>query len=117
MANSLLCLVGDAHHRLRSLCSKAFTPRTVARLHDTMIDVLSGLVDQVADAGHCDVVDDLARPHRVPIICALVGAPREDWQRFSSWADDVFNAQSLLERFAWWPRRPSSTGTYSPPAR
>jgi cytochrome P450 len=28
VANSLLCLEGDAHHRLRSLCSKAFTPRT-----------------------------------------------------------------------------------------
>ena len=64
MANSLLCLEGDAHHRLRSLCSKAFTPRTVARLHDTMIDVLSGLVDQVADAGHCDVVDEMVGRRR-----------------------------------------------------
>ena len=26
VANSLLCIEGDAHHRLRSLCSKAFTP-------------------------------------------------------------------------------------------
>jgi cytochrome P450 len=41
VVNSLLCLEGDAHRRLRSLCSKAFTPRTVARLHDTMIDVMS----------------------------------------------------------------------------
>jgi cytochrome P450 len=92
VVNSLLCLEGDAHHRLRSLCSKAFTPRTVARLHDTMIDVMSGLVDGVADRGHCDVVADLARPYPVPIICALLGAPREDWQQFSLWADDVFKA-------------------------
>ena len=92
VVHSLLCLEGDAHHRLRSLCSKAFTPRTVARLHDTMIDVMSSLVDGVADAGHCDVVADLARPYPVPIICALLGAPREDWQRFSSWADDIFKA-------------------------
>lgn len=92
VVNSLLCLEGDAHHRLRSLCSKAFTPRTVTRLHDTMIEVMSGLVDGVADAGHCDVVADLARPYPVPIICALLGAPREDWQQFSSWADDVFKA-------------------------
>jgi cytochrome P450 len=92
VTNSLLCLEGDAHHRLRSLTSKAFTPRATLRLHDTMVDVMNELVDRVADAGHCDVVADLARPYPVPIICALLGAPREDWQQFSSWADDVFRA-------------------------
>jgi len=92
VVNSLLCLEGDAHHRLRSLTSKAFTPRATLRLHDTMVDVMNGLVDRVADAGRCDVVADIARPYPVPIICALLGAPREDWQRFSRWADDVFKA-------------------------
>jgi len=93
--NSLLCVDGDTHRRLRGLCSKAFTPRTVARLHDTMVDVMDGLVDRVAAAGRCDVVGDLARPYPVPIICALLGAPREDWQQFSSWADDIFQAFSI----------------------
>jgi cytochrome P450 len=95
VVNSLLCLEGDAHHRLRSLTSKAFTPRATLRLHDTMVDVMNELVDQVADAGHCDVVTDIARPYPVPIICALLGAPREDWQQFSRWADDVFKAFSF----------------------
>ena len=96
VVNSLLCLEGDAHHRLRSLCSKAFTPRTVARLHDTMADVMNELVDQVAAAGRCDVVTDIARPYPVPIICALLGAPREDWKQFSLWADDVFKAFTFV---------------------
>ena len=96
VVNSLLCLEGDAHHRLRSLCSKAFTPRTVARLHDTMTDVMNELVNQVTDAGHCDVVTDIARPYPVPIICALLGAPREDWHQFSLWADDVFKAFTFV---------------------
>jgi cytochrome P450 len=95
VVNSLLCLEGDAHHRLRSLTSKAFTPRATLRLHDTMVDVMNALVDQVVDAGRCDVVTDIARPYPVPIICALLGAPREDWQRFSLWADDVFKAFSF----------------------
>lgn len=95
VANSLLCLEGDAHHRLRSLCSRAFTPRTVARLHDTMVGVLNKLVARVAAAGRCDVVTDIARPYPVPIICALLGAPREDWEQFSLWADDVFKAFSF----------------------
>ena len=95
VTNSLLCLEGGEHHRLRSLASKAFTPRATLRLHDIMVDVMNGLVDHVAHAGRCDVVTDLARPYPVPIICALLGAPREDWQRFSLWADDVFKAFSF----------------------
>jgi cytochrome P450 len=95
VVNSLLCLEGDAHQRLRSLTSKAFTPRATVRLHDTMVDVLNGLVDRVADAGRCDVVTDIARPYPVPIICALLGAPREDWRQFSLWADEVFKAFSF----------------------
>jgi cytochrome P450 len=95
VVNSLLCLEGDAHHRLRSLTSKAFTPRATLRLHDTMVDVMNELVDQVVDAGRCDVVTDIARPYPVPIICALLGAPREDWQQFSQWADDIFKAFSF----------------------
>ncbi|MCV7050193.1 cytochrome P450 [Mycobacterium heidelbergense] len=96
VVNSLLCLEGDAHHRLRSLTFKAFAPRATLRLHDTMVGVMDELVDRVADAGRCDVVADIARPYPVPIICALLGAPREDWQRFSLWADDVFKAFSFI---------------------
>src|SRR5246127_5796795 len=49
--SSLLCLEGDEHHRLRSLTSKAFTPRASLRLHDTMVDVMNGLVDHVVAEG------------------------------------------------------------------
>ena len=92
IVNSLLGLEGDAHHRLRSLVSKAFTPRASARLHDTIVDVINELIDRVAAEGRCDVVKDIARPYPVPIICALLGAPEEDWEQFALWADDIFTA-------------------------
>ena len=74
MVDSLLCLEGDAHHRLRSLTSKAFTPRATLRLHDTMIAVMNELVDRVVQTGlesgletcQCDVVTDLRVPTRSP---------------------------------------------------
>jgi cytochrome P450 len=90
--SSLLCLEGTEHQRLRSLVSKAFTPRATARLHDTIVHVVNDLIDRVAEPGRCDVVTDIARPYPIPIICALLGAPREDWQQFSLWADDIFKA-------------------------
>lgn len=95
VVSTLLCLEGDEHHRLRSLLSRAFTPRSVERLHSTIVDVLADLVDACTRRGECDVVTDIARPYPVPIVCALLGAPREDWEQFSLWADDIFKAFSF----------------------
>jgi cytochrome P450 len=92
MATSLLGLDGAPHVRLRKLVSKAFTPRATSRLQDTIHEVVNGLIDRVMDAGRCDVVTDIARPYPTPIMCALLGAPREDWQLFADWTEEVFKA-------------------------
>jgi cytochrome P450 len=92
MANSLLGLQGAPHVRLRKLVSKAFTPRATSRLQDTIHEVVNGLIDRVMDAGRCDVVTDIARPYPTPIICALLGAPCEDWQLFADWTEEIFKA-------------------------
>ena len=38
------------------------------------------------------MVTDIAQPYPIPIICALLGAPREDWRLFSTWASDISKA-------------------------
>ncbi|MGA9489668.1 MAG: cytochrome P450 [Mycobacterium sp.] len=86
----LLSRDGADHNRLRRLVSKAFTPRSTARLKTTIAGVITELVDPVAATGRCDVVADIARRYPIPIISGLLGAPREDWQLFSDWADDIF---------------------------
>ncbi len=95
VVGSIMCAEGAEHHRLRSLVSKAFTPRATARLHDTIGAVVNELADRVADAGACDIVNDIARPYPIPIICALLGAPPEDWRQFSLWADEIFKMVSF----------------------
>jgi len=92
MANSLLGLDGAPHVRLRKLVSRAFTPRSTARLETTIHEVVNGLIDQVLDAGRCDVVTDIARPYPTPIMCALLGAPSQDWQLFADWTEEIFKA-------------------------
>jgi cytochrome P450 len=86
----LLSLDGADHHRQRRLVSKAFTPKAADRLRTTCADVIADLVDHHASAGRCDVVADIARQYPIPIICAMLGTPPEDWHLFSDWADDVF---------------------------
>lgn len=94
VATNLISLDGAEHHRLRKLVSKAFTPRATARLRATIIDVITELVDRRSDHGRCDVVTDIAREYPIPIICALLGAPAEDWELFSDWTEDIFKVFS-----------------------
>ena len=92
ITTSLLGLEGAPHTRLRKLVSKAFTPRATAGLQDTIHEVVNGLIDRVEEDGRCDVVTDIARPYPTPIICALIGAPREDWHLFADWTEEIFKA-------------------------
>lgn len=95
VAANIVSLDGEEHHRLRRLVSKAFTSNATERLRTTIVDVINGLVDRHSAHGRCDVVADIAHQYPIPVICALLGAPPEDWERFSGWTDDI------LEAFNW----------------
>ncbi len=100
VVGSIICAEGAEHHRLRSLVSKAFTPRATARLHDTIGEVVNELVDGIVDAGRCDIVTDVARHYPIPIICALLGAPRGSWTQFSRWAEAIFKMANFSVNLA-----------------
>ena len=87
---SILGMEGEEHTRLRRLASPAFTPRATDRLRPFMREVMERLVDPVAPRGACDLVEDVCEPYPIPIICELLGAPKEDWKLFSGWATDIF---------------------------
>jgi cytochrome P450 len=54
-----------------------------------MRDVINGLVDPIASKGEAEIVADICEPYPIPIICELLGAPKEDWQLFSRLATDI----------------------------
>jgi cytochrome P450 len=87
---SILATEGDEHSRLRRLASPAFTPRATERLRPFMRQVMEGLVDSIAERGGCEFVTEICEPYPIPIICELLGAPKEDWELFSRWATDIF---------------------------
>ncbi len=66
------------HTRLRGLVQRAFTPRTIATLTDFVELETDRLLDAALDSGTFDVVDALAWPLPVAVICELLGVPKED---------------------------------------
>ncbi|MFZ4372410.1 MAG: cytochrome P450 [Mycobacterium sp.] len=85
------------HTRLRKLVSKAFSPKVVRALEYDIAELVDGLLDKVAAAGHMEVVGDLAYPLPFAVICRLLGVPIEDEPKFS-WASGLL-AQGLDHHF------------------
>ena len=79
------------HTRLRKLTQKAFAPKVIKALEADIALLVDGLLDKVEEAGHLDVITDLAYPLPVAVICRLLGVPLEDEPEFS-------RASALLAR-------------------
>jgi cytochrome P450 len=86
---SLLDLDPPDHTRVRSLVSKAFTPRSVAELHPRIQQIVDDLLDGVADNDRFDLVESFAYPLPVIVIAEMLGVPAEDRDRFKLWSNDI----------------------------
>ena len=83
---SFLSLDPPDHTRLRRLVSKAFTPRTIARLEPRIRAITSELLSAAAAARELELVSQLAYPLPVRIISEMLGVPVEDHPRFAGWS-------------------------------
>ncbi|NUP04192.1 MAG: cytochrome P450, partial [Nonomuraea sp.] len=74
------------HDRLRRIVMRHFTPERVRLLGEHVVTLVAELLDRRAGHDSMDVVDDLAYPLPVTVICDLLGVPKEDEPRFHGWA-------------------------------
>jgi pimeloyl-[acyl-carrier protein] synthase len=81
------------HTRLRALVSRAFTPRVVEAMRPHIQEIVDGLLDRVEGARAMDVIEDLAYPVPVRVICEMLGVPPSDQEVFRHWSADI--ARSL----------------------
>ena len=86
---SILNAEGDVHVRLRRLVAPAFSPRSADRLRPFMRETVNSLLDPFTATGKAEVVRDICEPYPIPIICELLGAPKEDWKLFSRLATEI----------------------------
>ena len=86
---SILNAEGQVHVRLRRLVAPAFSPRSADRLRPFMRETVNSLLDPFTASGKAEVVRDICEPYPIPIICELLGAPKEDWRLFSRLASEI----------------------------
>jgi cytochrome P450 len=85
----LLTMDPPDHTRLRRLVTSAFGPRVIAGLEPWIRDVTDRLLLSVDAAAGFDLIDALAFPLPIAVICHLLGVPAEDQARFRVWGHDV----------------------------
>ncbi|MDQ4143993.1 MAG: cytochrome P450 [Actinomycetota bacterium] len=81
----MLFLDPPDHTRIRGLVSRAFTPRYLQRLRPQIVERVDELVDAFAGDGGGDLIDRLALPLPMMVICDMLGVPAEDRDSFRAW--------------------------------
>jgi cytochrome P450 len=84
------------HTRLRSLFAKPFAPSSVAAFRPRIQEIVDGLLDEVEEAGECNIVPVLNFGLPATVICEILGIPLEDKTLMRDWSSDMFQ---LFEYF------------------
>lgn len=91
-AASIVMTDPPEHTRLRRLVAKAFTARRVERMRAHVAALIDSLLTAMSARGApCDLVEHLAMPLPVTVICDLLGVPYEDKVRFRGWVEALMS--------------------------
>ncbi|MCP9964851.1 cytochrome P450 [Actinomadura madurae] len=82
---TMLAMDAPDHTRMRGLVAKAFTARRVERLRPRVEEIAGALLDGIAARGEADLIEDLAVPLPIQVICEMLGVPASDRGRFREW--------------------------------
>jgi cytochrome P450 len=77
----ILSMDPPQHERFRRLVSRGFTPRQAEQMRERIEFLAREIVEEVAPAGSCDLVADVAGRLPSGLIAELMGIPRSDGER------------------------------------
>lgn len=92
---SMLFLDPPQHTRVRSLFSRAFTPRMIAGLRPRIQKIMDERLAPHLSKGHLELIEAIAYPLPVIVIAELLGFPIEDYPLYKKWSDDFTAALSI----------------------
>src|SRR6266498_929339 len=87
MNNNMLNRDGEDHRRLRSIVSKAFTPKVIQSMRPRIQKIAQDLLDKVISNGRMELVSDYAFPLPITVIAELLGIPLDNQNQFRIWSN------------------------------
>lgn len=115
---SMIVMDDPRHQRLRSIVSRAFTPKVVARIESSVRERAHRLVTSMIanhPDGRADLVSELAGPLPLQVICDMMGIPEEDHQRVFHWTNVIlgFGDPDLATDFEEFAKVSMDIGAYA----
>ena len=89
---SILNLDPPDHTRLRRIVSKSFTPSAMERLRPRIQQLVDKVLDNAQDAGHIELIDDLAFPVPFQVISDLLDMPTDRSIELREWSQIITNS-------------------------
>ena len=94
---SIISMDDPEHTRQRRLVNKGFTPRMVRQLADHIRELSNEIIDDIADKGECDFVEDFAIHVPLIVIAELMGLDPEQRQKLYRWSDAMMAGDGHLD--------------------
>jgi cytochrome P450 family 142 subfamily A polypeptide 1 len=94
---SIIGMDDPEHTRQRRLINKGFTPRMVRQLSDHIRDLSNQIIDEIAERGECDFVEDFAIHVPLIVIAELMGLDPETRQSLYRWSDAMMAGDGHTE--------------------
>ncbi|WNV89702.1 cytochrome P450 [Umezawaea sp. Da 62-37] len=85
-ASHMLNTDPPAHNRLRKLVNKAFTARRMEALRPRVQEITDQLLDEMEGKSEVDLLDALAFPLPITVICELLDVPLDQRDEFRTWS-------------------------------
>ena len=95
VSRNLLFMDGADHRRQRKLIASAFTPRQSSRWRERVESITASLFDQTPTGQPVDLIEHVAFPLPVKVICELLGVPVEDRDRFRRWTAAIVEGDAV----------------------
>ncbi|TJV27460.1 MAG: cytochrome P450, partial [Mesorhizobium sp.] len=73
------------HRRLRGLVDQAFQRRTIEAMKPMIAQIADRLLDRMEGRLEVDLMSEFCRDLPLSVICAMLGLPEEDHDRFKNW--------------------------------
>jgi cytochrome P450 len=76
---SFIVMDDPRHARQRSIVARAFTPRQLQGLLDSVEQVCAEVIDGMCERGEVDLVEVISQPFPLLVICDMMGIPRSEF--------------------------------------
>ena len=80
------------HTRIRKLFQFAFTRKALAAFEDRITHLVDGYLDQLADQGTMEFVNEFSFKLPIEVVCDMLGVPADDRMLLRDWATAILTA-------------------------